>query len=90
MPCNNALLGLPYLIQPCIPCCKPFTSFRKNAHHPRTVPQAAADAILSLDGAAFESAEDVSTVMQCLPSEEERNTLQVRVWWLLVAKHWIW
>jgi hypothetical protein len=40
--------------------------------------QAAADAILSLDAAAFEGAEDVATVMQCLPTEDERNTLQAR------------
>ncbi|KIY91783.1 Formin-like protein 18, partial [Monoraphidium neglectum] len=42
-------------------------------------PKAAADAILSLDRTAFESAEDVSTLMQCLPSEDERSTLQAYV-----------
>ncbi|KAI8474711.1 MAG: hypothetical protein J3K34DRAFT_407096 [Monoraphidium minutum] len=41
--------------------------------------QAAADAILSLDSAAFEGAEDVSTLVQCLPTEDERGTLQAYV-----------
>jgi hypothetical protein len=36
-------------------------------------------AILSLDGAAFEGADDISTVLQCVPSEEEKGVLQVRV-----------
>lgn len=39
--------------------------------------QSAADAILCLDPAAFETAEDIATVMQCLPSEDERGMLQV-------------
>ncbi|WIA23864.1 hypothetical protein OEZ85_013518 [Tetradesmus obliquus] len=33
-------------------------------------------AILSLDGTAFEGAEDIGTVLQCLPSEEEKGVLQ--------------
>lgn len=42
--------------------------------------QQAADAILSLDPVAFASAEDVNTIVQCLPSDDERSMLQVGVW----------
>ncbi|KAF6256854.1 formin homology 2 domain-containing protein [Scenedesmus sp. NREL 46B-D3] len=38
--------------------------------------QAVGCAILSLDGAAFEGADDIATVLQCLPSDEERAVLQ--------------
>jgi hypothetical protein len=41
--------------------------------------QAVGCAILSLDGAAFEGADDISTVLQCVPSEEEKGVLQVRL-----------
>lgn len=34
-------------------------------------------AILQLEAKAFTDAEDIQTVMACLPSEDERNTLQV-------------
>ncbi len=55
----------------------PSTITRPTHPPPNPQPQAAADAILSLDPAAFEGAEDVATVMQCLPTEDERNLLQV-------------
>lgn len=41
-------------------------------------PKAVSEAIQSMDAAVFSSAEDVATVVQCLPSEDERGLLEVR------------